>query len=83
MGNFILQPSNRGRLKSSHTVLTTWRLPHSCQEFAELLKGTSAVHEAPPPRLWVSIVPLVDAPFAFMCLLLRDACLILAQLHLT
>lgn len=64
------------------TLLTTWRLPHSCQDFGELLKGTSAVHHAPPPRLWVSIAPLADVPFAFMCLLLRDACLLLAQLHL-
>lgn len=64
------------------TLSTTWRLPHSCQEFTWLLKGTSAVHHAPPPRLWVSIAPLADVPFAFMCLLLREACLLLAQLHL-
>lgn len=64
------------------TLLTTWRLPHSCRELAGLLKGTSAVHHALPPRLWVSIAPLTDVPFAFMCLLLRDACLLLAQLHL-
>lgn len=45
-------------------------------------KGHPRVGAAPPPGLEASVAPLTGVLFAFMCLLLRDACLLLAQLHL-
>lgn len=88
IGGCYTAPAHQGAIElltHIHTIphrVDHWVSLHSCQEFTQLLKGTFGVDAAPPPLFGASVAPLADVLSAFMWLLLREACLLLTQLHL-